>query len=292
MGNLVASENQGLQSLVLRVLLNLSHDAPFRSALVKAPLFSSLVQSLSKKSFPTITIQTLYHCTLDECNRGGDAWNPVLGYVMKMLLETKGDHIPLEMAAVGINLVSHLSHATTLHQDNGIKFLMKKALKTKDAVLFKMLRTISSHNHQPLKLFFLDYVDDLATLMIFLANEVGKNQRLNEGKASIHMDVLVEVLGIFSTLTIPNFDYCKLAQEYNLLEFIQGILSKNIIQANKSENGIDENDDVLLEIIIFTGVLLGNEGLHDLMSKSTIPKLLVDLLSGLIERLIGSEGRG
>lgn len=72
-----------------------------------------------------------------------------------MILEYKGDRVNIETMALGINLSTHLDHALSIANDNGLKFLIKKVVKTKDPLLCKMLRNISQHNELRIKIKFL-----------------------------------------------------------------------------------------------------------------------------------------
>jgi len=142
---------------------------------------------------------------------------------MKMILETKGDRIDVDLIALGINLACNQKCAEYMCEDQGIKFLMKRAIKTRDPLLLKMIRNISIHDG-PTKMLFLDYIDDI---MLLLENSV-KNP-----------EILVELLGILSNLTIEEFDWAKLTDTYHLLELIASQLqevcanSKTLVNAQE-----------------------------------------------------------
>jgi hypothetical protein len=72
-----------------------------------------------------------------------------------MILEYKGDRIDTDVIALAINLSTVPKHRQMLAEDNGIKFLMKRAIKTRDALLFKMLRLVSQHPEISVKIKFL-----------------------------------------------------------------------------------------------------------------------------------------
>ena len=65
---------------------------------------------------------------------------------MKMLLETKGERLPLELVALAINLAANKRNAQLICEGSGLRLLMKRAFKFKDPLLLKMARNISQHD--------------------------------------------------------------------------------------------------------------------------------------------------
>lgn len=72
-----------------------------------------------------------------------------------MILEYKGDRVNIEVMALAINLLTISKHKQMIAEDSGIKFLVRKALKTHDPLLFKMLRSIAQHPDVSVKIKFL-----------------------------------------------------------------------------------------------------------------------------------------
>lgn len=72
--------------------------------------------------------------------------------MIKSILEVKSE--TPEILALAINLSLNPKNAAVMCADNGLKFLMKKALKTRSVLLFKLLRNIASHDGD-LKMLFL-----------------------------------------------------------------------------------------------------------------------------------------
>jgi hypothetical protein len=64
---------------------------------------------------------------------------------MKMLLETKGERLPLELVALAVNLAANKRNAQLICEGSGLRLLMKRAFKFKDPLLLKMARNISQH---------------------------------------------------------------------------------------------------------------------------------------------------
>lgn len=70
-----------------------------------------------------------------------------------MLLETKSEHLPLELLALAINLATHKNNAQLICEGPGLRLLMKRAFKFKDPLLLKMARNISQHDGPTKELF-------------------------------------------------------------------------------------------------------------------------------------------
>ena len=126
-------------------------------------------------------------------------------------------------------------------------------------------------------------------------------------------EMTVELLGILSSLTIPEFDFAKLAESYNMIDFIQSKLAAAIhasgggidreigtVSPNKSGNkgsngaikattkvkpesnpeGPYDGDDITLEIIVFLGTMANDEHVAPLIANSNIIQFLLSLMSG------------
>jgi hypothetical protein len=160
---LLDSSHKPLQSLTLRLIINLSHDISFRHYFIKHAIFPKIVSMLVGNICIVITIQVLYQFSIDEKNRNVSGFTECIPYVkffinpklIRMILEYKGDRIDKDVMALAINLSTVSKHRQILAEDNGIKFLMKRAIKTHDPLLFKMLRLISQHPDITVKIKFL-----------------------------------------------------------------------------------------------------------------------------------------
>lgn len=86
-----------------------------------------------------------------------------------MILEYKGDRVNVETLAVAINLMTNIDFVNTIAETGGLRYLFKKAIKSKDPLLFKMLRNVSQHPDVSIKLKFLVLIFD---------NELTRNRTL------------------------------------------------------------------------------------------------------------------
>ncbi len=62
-----------------------------------------------------------------------------------MTLESTGNRVPKEVAALGINIACDLECAKIMSSNNGLKMLMTRALKTDDVLLLKMVHNLARH---------------------------------------------------------------------------------------------------------------------------------------------------
>lgn len=82
-------------------------------------------------------------------------------------------------------------------------------------------------------------------------------------------EFLIEVIGTLGNLNITDIDYEALLREYNLVEWLKGML-----QPGKAE------DDVVLDVIVLVGAVCNDDACANLLSKSGIIEILIDLLNG------------
>ncbi|RXM28360.1 Kinesin-associated protein 3 [Acipenser ruthenus] len=139
--------------------------------------------------------------------------------LMKMLFECSEERMDLELISFCINLAANKRNAQLISEGNGLKMLMKRALKFKDPLLMKMIRNISQHDG-PTKNIFIDYVGDLAA-------QIGPDEE---------EEFVIECLGTLANLTIPDLDWELVLKEYNLVPYL-----KDRLKPGSAE------DDLMLE---------------------------------------------
>ncbi|KAH6565822.1 hypothetical protein BASA60_009775 [Batrachochytrium salamandrivorans] len=289
LGRLIDTECDGLHGVSMRLLLNLSHSANFRTILVREGFHHKLRNIINNGTPSTVTLQLMYQLSIDDKSRASTVFTDCIPTIIQMILEYKGDRVNVEVMALAINISTILGNAQIICQDNGIKFLIKRAIKTKDPLLFKMLRNISQHSNEGIKMMFLDHIDDMMHLML---------------DSLSNADVLIEILGILGNLTIAEFDFGKLAIAYDLLYVIKKIIyaavsSSNIdsrrigsttavsrnsaIDYNKigSKNkleGVAEDDDILLQTIILLSTMSLDENISPMVASANLLPLLIDVM--------------
>ncbi|KAJ3130579.1 Kinesin-associated protein 3, partial [Physocladia obscura] len=129
---ILSIENQALQGLSLKLLLNLSHDKKFRTIMVQNGGLQKLSELLSSKTHVVLCLQMLYQISIDHENRDLMALNDIIPQIMKMILEYRGERVNAELMAFAINLATSKRNTEMIVENNGLKFLVKRALKTKD----------------------------------------------------------------------------------------------------------------------------------------------------------------
>ncbi|KAJ3266811.1 Kinesin-associated protein 3 [Chytriomyces hyalinus] len=277
MDKILSIINPALQGLSLKFLLNLSHDKTFRSMTVRNGGLQRISELLQSKSHAILTLQLLYQITIDDENRDLVAGADIIPQIMKMILEYRGERVNTELMAVAINLATSKRNVDVIVDDNGLKFLVKRALKTRDILILKMLRNISMHEGET-KFMFLDYIDEFMNMLL---------------KSSDVPEVFVEVIGIIANLTIPDFDFAKLAKTYSLVELVQKKLADAVEfarrvaaatlerardDADESEDGLAPDDDITLEAIILLGTMAHDENIAPMVSKTNAIPLLMELM--------------
>lgn len=296
---ILPSEHQGIQNLSLRLLLNLSHDKDFRAALVEHGFLHKMVDLLHNKNNLLLALQLTYQISIDDINRDAFSKTEAVPLLMKMILEYKGERVNIELMAIAINLATSSKNALMIC--DGLKFLMRRALKTRDVLLLKMLRNVAFHEGDT-KMLFLDYIDDLMHLLL---------------KSLTIPDITVEVLGLLASLNIPDFDFAKLAETYGLLDLVQKRLEMAVsaaaaataaatagdmsspksgkkesaktgsvtgtgataqFAALEGKTGLTEDDDTTLEIVNLLGTMSNDENIAPMVAKTEIISLLIDLM--------------
>ncbi|KAI8586335.1 kinesin-associated protein-domain-containing protein [Geranomyces variabilis] len=313
---LLPSEHEALQALLLRLTLNLIHDAYFRTQLHRAHFLPKLISHLQTISLANSnalkrqiapTLQILYMLSLDEKHRAAFANAETTALVLRLLLSQPASVVSsttsstsstsgtpatatattaaaagqgaerLPLMALAVNLANNTRTAPLLLADNSLKFLMKRVMKTRDPLLWKMLRGMAGCTGAEGRMAFLDYIDDIMHLLL---------------KSTSQPDTLVEILGLLASLTIPDFDFAKLAEAYGLLAFVQGKLQAAVDvvvgageaighgdgDGDTGTAGLADDDDITLEVVVLLGTMANDENVGPLVSQTQIPQILMELM--------------
>uniref|UniRef100_A0A6Q2WPS2 Kinesin-associated protein 3b n=1 Tax=Esox lucius TaxID=8010 RepID=A0A6Q2WPS2_ESOLU len=236
LSRLVPCEHEDLLNITLRLLLNLSFDTGLRNKMVQVGLLPKLTSLLGDENHKQIAMCILYHISVD------DRFKSMFAYT---------DCIP----QVTLHLI-HLSEKSTeicglCFSGNGLKMLMKRALKLKDPLLMKMIRNISQHDGPP-KHLFIGYVGDLAAQISPDEDE----------------EFVIECLGTLANLTIPDLDWELVLKEYNLVPYL-----KDRLKPGSAE------DDLILEVVIMIGTVSMDDSCAAMLAKSGIIPAIIELLN-------------
>ncbi|KAJ3276056.1 Kinesin-associated protein 3 [Terramyces sp. JEL0728] len=272
--NLLVQDIQKFEERVsFHLLLNLAEDLNIEVKMIKRDIIKYLVEMLDRNTPELLLLIITFLKKLSVFQENKDQ---MLKYstklldkleILRMILEYKGDRVNQEIMALGINIATVHEYSQIIVGENGLKFLLKRALKTRDPLLFKMLRNVSEHGDLSIKMRFLDAIDEMMELLL---------------NSSDNPDLLVEILGILGNLTIPDFDWGKLAASYNLLDFLAAVITKTLRgTGEKSENisqGVEENDDILLQCIIALGTMANDENIAPMIAQTNILKILINTM--------------
>ncbi|KFP02362.1 Kinesin-associated protein 3, partial [Calypte anna] len=244
-----------LLNITLRLLLNLSFDTGLRNKMVQVGLLPKLTALLDFQSGLS------FLCILCV-NALGAVWLQWIKVclcfswqLMKMLFECPDERVDLELISFCINLAANKRNVQLICEGNGLKMLMKRALKFKDPLLMKMIRNISQHDG-PTKSLFIDYVGDLAA------------QISNDEEE----EFVIECLGTLANLTLPDLDWELVLKEYKLVPYLK----------DKLKPGSAE-DDLVLEVVIMIGTVSMDDSCAALLAKSGIIPALIELLNGMLQ---------
>ncbi|KAK2494481.1 hypothetical protein MC885_010841, partial [Smutsia gigantea] len=248
---MIPCEHEDLLNITLRLLLNLSFDTGLRNKMVQVGLLPKLTGLLGNENYKQISMCVLYHISMDDRFKSMFAYTDCIPQLMKMLFECSDERIDLELISFCINLAANKRNVQIICEGNGLKMLMKRALKFKDPLLMKMIRNISQHDG-PTKNLFIDYVGDLAA-------QVSNDEE---------EEFVIECLGTLANLTIPDLDWELVLKEYKLVPYLK----------DKLKPGAAE-DDLVLEVVIMIGTVSMDDSCAALLAKSGIIPALIELLN-------------
>uniref|UniRef100_A0A673HWF6 Kinesin-associated protein 3-like n=1 Tax=Sinocyclocheilus rhinocerous TaxID=307959 RepID=A0A673HWF6_9TELE len=247
-------DNEELLVLVVSFLKKLSIFLENKNDMVSLDLFENiffLIFSVGDDTHKHIAMRILYHISVDDKSKSMFAYTDCIPQLMQMVFEHGEERIDTELISFCINLAANKTNAQIICEGNGLKMLMKRALKLKDPLLMKMIRNISQHDG-PLKQLFIDYVGYLAA------------QIKQEGDE----EFVIECLGTMANLTIPDLDWELLLKEYNLVPYL-----KDHLKPGSAE------DDLILEVVIMIGTVSMDDSCAVMLAKSGIIPALIELLN-------------
>lgn len=251
LAKLVPCDHEDLLNVTLRLLHNLSFDTGLRSKMVQVGLLPKLTALLGDETQRHLAMRILYHISMDDRFKSMFAYTDCIPQVMKMLFDCGEERMDPELISFCINLAANKRNAQLVCEGNGLKMLMKKALKLKDPLMMKMIRNISQHDGPSMNL-FIDYVGDLSA-------QIGQNEE---------EEFMIECLGTLANLTIPDLDWELVLKEYNLVPFLKDHLKPGCAE-----------DDLVLEVVIMIGTVSMDDSCAAMLAKSGIIPALIELLN-------------
>ncbi|XP_076752591.1 kinesin associated protein 3 isoform X4 [Xylocopa sonorina] len=248
---LLHSNNSDLVQSTLKLLFNLSFDPKLRAKMIRVGLLPKLIKLLGQSDIKnkTTILGLLYHASMDDKVKAMFANTECIQMITNMTLNSEDDQPKLELIALGINLAINNKNAQLMIDNNRLQGLIKKAFRTQDPLIMKMIRNVSQHDST--KENFIEFVGDFA-------------MALNQSDSQ---DFVLEVIGVLGNLELPDLDYSQILHRCDLIPWIRN----NLVPGKAA-------DDLVLEIVIFLGTAALDEDCARLLCKADILLSLIELL--------------
>uniref|UniRef100_A0A3Q1EQ89 Kinesin-associated protein 3b n=1 Tax=Acanthochromis polyacanthus TaxID=80966 RepID=A0A3Q1EQ89_9TELE len=156
--------------LILEVVImigTVSMDDACAAMLAKSGIIPALIELLNDESHRQVAMRILYHISIDDRFKGMFVYTDCIPQLMRMLYEHGEEEIEAELISICINLAANKRNAQ-LMCENGLKMLMKRALKMKDCLLMKMIRNISQHDGLTKPLFLQQEDDEFVCQIVYV----------------------------------------------------------------------------------------------------------------------------
>jgi len=247
----VPVRNDVLLMSVLRLLHNLSFDAPLRDAMVRNGLVPKLVDMMTLARFQPVVLGLLYHISIDDKFKSLFTYTECIPRIYEMLMRVQDLRNTPELIALAVNLTQNGRNAEVMCEGDRFDRLIRRAFQTCDELAFKVIRNLAQQESLAVRRRFGPYIEQLVLLL----------------KApEITAELFVEVLGCLANLYLPEFDFFTLVRKHDLLHFLATYAQPGAV-----------DDDILLEVVMFVGVLC-NEGTAPLLVESGLVNTLFALM--------------
>ncbi|CDI98223.1 kinesin associated protein 3 [Echinococcus multilocularis] len=242
--------------LTLRLLYNLSFSQDLRASMVIQGLPKALVPLLADSSQHDVALLILYQLSTEDRYRGLIASSGCLPLLMRSILGNTEGASDVKCLGLLINLACDRRAARSLGEPRGIRMLFRRAFATHDPLLMKLLRNLSQF--EELGLHFLDYLPDLASVIVRLEGELSQNAESekekddkSESADSQHSDAdtidnmedcfSLECLGVMANLQLEELDFARILGDFGLLSWAEKVLT--------GVGHSHHKDDLVLEVI-------------------------------------------
>ena len=250
----VPHNTEPLCATALRLLFNLSFDQTLRGHVVNpnSGFLQKLSSLLRRKMQLPLVLRLLYNISAETEARKAIGQTEIPRVVMKHVLNCQEPQLPLELAALAINLASEGVGAQAMADNgNAVRLLVDKLYASHDLHITKLLRNLAMHSS--VSEYLLPFVADL----IALCQQVDTPE------------LMVEMLGIIGGLPLGQLpDIPMLNDKYNLIEFLARYLTPGFTE-----------DDVLLEVIVVFGSLAANPECASRISQSRVLSALYSIIT-------------
>lgn len=262
----IPCSSQDLVLALLGLVFNLSFDSELREQMVKSALIPKLVAALKDNhKYREVSLRILYHLSVDDRCKSMFTYTEAIPIVMQLIVRfPEKKKLTRELAALAVNLSLNRNNAELMCANKGLQALLARVERTQDALLMKVVRNLA--------------------LWTFTIQEEGTPQSYKQrglwGRHVVQIlglatntdshDMLVEALGTLANFTtldlLRGVTWAKCIDECNLT----GFLSKLLV------NGMAQHD-VVLEAVIFAGVLATERDAAALVAASSLARSLEEV---------------
>lgn len=253
--------NVRLALLSLRVLYNLSFDIKVRASLVESGIVKILVDHLRNPPFRHIVLRLLYHFSMDDkCKSLMAYYQDGMIMLLQLVVHFPEPRVGKDLVALVVNLATHPRAAEVMMGSGLFPQVMLRVLKTRDPLLCKVIRHVSSHEEVKEPLY--DLLQSDSVRMSRWMNEYVRMALC----CVDNPDLLVEVLGTLSNMTLPDVPWGELC-EAGLVDLLHRLLVPSFSE-----------DDIVLECIMIIGNLALTKDSATRVAGSRLSNMLQDLL--------------
>jgi len=252
--NFVPHNTEPLLATALRLLFNLSFDQQLRAAIMspQAGFLPKLATLLRRRVQLPLVLRLLYNVSAEEPARTAIGATDTPRIVIKQVISCGEPQLPLELAALAINLAADPAGATAMADNgNAVRQLIDRMYQSHDLHLTKLMRNLAVH------------AKVAAHLVPFTADLIALAHQADAP------ELLVELLGILGCLPLADVpDLAQLTDKYNLVEFLARYLTPGFT-----------DDDVLLEVIICLGAIGAHPECASRLSQSRVLSALYSIIT-------------
>eukprot|EP00928_Gymnodinium_smaydae_P087991 TRINITY_DN72151_c0_g1_i1.p1 TRINITY_DN72151_c0_g1~~TRINITY_DN72151_c0_g1_i1.p1 ORF type:complete len:796 (+),score=199.77 TRINITY_DN72151_c0_g1_i1:119-2506(+) len=245
----------------LRVLYNLSFDEPVRASLVESGIVKLLVDLLRNPPFRHIVLRLLYHFSMDDrCKSLMAYYQDGMIMLLQLVVHFPEPRVGKDLVALVVNLATHSRAAEVIVHSGLFPQVMLRVLNTRDPLLCKVIRHVSSHPEVLEPMF-----EMLQSDSVRMSKWMNEWMRLAISGVD-NPDLIVEVMGTLANITLPDAPWGELC-EGGLVDLLHRLLVPSFSE-----------DDVVLECVMVIGNLaLCKEAAHHIAG-SRLPRMLQGLL--------------
>lgn len=253
--------NVRIALLALRLLYNLSFTESIRGHLVESGIVKLLVDHLRNPPFRHIVLRLLYHFSMDDrCKSLMPYHRDGMVMLLQLVVHFPEPRVGKDLVALIVNLATHPRAAEVIVGSGLFPQVLIRVLKTRDPLLCKVIRHVSSHKG------VLEPMHELLQ-----SDSVRMSKWIHEFVRMAlccvdNPDLLVEVLGTLANMTLPDIPWGELC-EAGLVDLLTRLLVPSFSE-----------DDIVLECVMLTSNLALCWESAQIIAGSRLPSMLQDIL--------------